>query len=113
MSLKKLGEIIAMYEQALDIIAHLDDDRFAFLMSRNTKEGTLNEVEKIISSVSDSIFATSQGATKITLSAGFIVKIPAKSLEDSLLDAKKVAERAKNSGGNRVAQLRDQVDTFR
>lgn len=110
---KKLGEIIAMYEQALDIFAHLDDDRFAFLMSRNTKEGALNEVEKIISSVSDSIFATSQGATKITLSAGFIVKIPAKSLEDSLLDAKKVAERAKNSGGNRVAQLRDQVDTFR
>lgn len=110
---KKLGEIIAMYEQALDIIAHLDDDRFAFLMSRNTKEGALNEVEKIISSVSDSIFATSQGAIKITLSAGFIVKIPAKSLEDSLLDAKKVTERAKNSGGNRVAQLRDQVDTFR
>ncbi|MDO9207758.1 MAG: diguanylate cyclase [Sulfuricurvum sp.] len=110
---KKLGEIIAMYEQPLDIIAHLDDDRFAFLMSRNTKESALSEVEKIISSVSDSIFATSQGAIKITLSAGFIVKIPAKSLEDSLLDVKKVTERAKNSGGNRVAQLRDQVDTFR
>lgn len=110
---KKLGEIIAMYEQPLDIIAHLDDDRFAFLMARKNKDTALSETEKIVSSVRDSIFATTQGATKITLSAGFILKIPAKSLDDSLLDAKKVAEKAKNSGGNRVAQLRDQVDSFR
>jgi len=73
----------------------------------------LSDVEKIISSVSDSIFATSQGATKITLSAGFIVKLPAKSLKVSLHDAKKVMEKAKESGGNRVAQLREHVDVFR
>ena len=110
---KKLGEILAMYEQPLDSIAHLDDDCLAFLMSRKSKEGALSDVEKIISSVSDSIFATSQGATKITLSAGFIVKLPAKSLKVSLHDAKKVMEKAKESGGNRVAQLREQVDAFR
>lgn len=110
---KKLGEIIAMYEQPLDSIAHLDDDCLAFLMSRKTKEGALSEVEKIISSVSESIFATSQGATKITLSAGFILKAPAKSLEISLHDAKLVMEKAKESGGNRVAQLREHVDVFR
>ncbi len=110
---KKLGEILAMYEQPLDSIAHLDDDCLAFLMSRKSKEGALSDVEKIISSVSDSIFATTQGATKITLSAGFTVKAPSKSLQVSLNDAKKVMEKAKESGGNRIAQLREHVDVFR
>jgi diguanylate cyclase (GGDEF)-like protein len=102
---KKLANIITLYAQPLDIVAHLDDDRFSFLLSRKDKRSALSEIEKIIATVADSIFTTSKGAVKITLSAGFILKSPAKSLESSLTDAKKIIEKAKELGGNRIAQL--------
>lgn len=110
---KKLSTIIAMYEQPMDVIAHLDDDRFAFLMSRNDKKIALSDAEKIVSSVKDSVFTSSKGALKITLSAGFILKLPAKTLEDSLTDAKKVVQRAKELGGNRVTQFHELAEAFR
>jgi len=102
---KKLANIITLYEQPMDIVAHLDDDCFSFLLSRKDKKSALLEIEKIVSTVADSVFTSSQGAIKITLSAGFILKVPAKSLEDSLIDAKKVVEKAKELGGNCIAQL--------
>ncbi|MCX6074787.1 MAG: diguanylate cyclase [Campylobacterales bacterium] len=102
---KKLANVITLYEQPMDIVAHLNDDRFSFLLSRKDKKNALAEIEKIVSTVADSIFTTSKGALKITLSAGFILKVPAKSLEDSLIDAKKIVEKAKELGGNCIAQL--------
>jgi len=110
---KKLADILSMYEQPLDILAHLDNNRFAFLMARNSKDLALNEAEKIVESVKESIFTTQQGIHKITLSGGIILKIPSKTLEESLLDVVKLVEKAKESGGNRIAQLRDKADMFR
>jgi GGDEF domain-containing protein len=110
---KKLSEILAMYEQPLDVIAHLENDCFTFVMARNSKESALNEAEKIIASVSESLFLTALGIEKITLSGGIMLKIPSKTLEESLIDAEKLVEKAKESGGNRVAQLRDKVNSYR
>jgi GGDEF domain-containing protein len=110
--LKKLGTIISMYEQASDVAAHLDDDSFAFLLSRNDKKIALSEIYKIISSVNDSVFTSSKGALKITLSAGFILKVPSKSLDDSLIDAKKITKRAKELGGNRIMQQHEVQENF-
>ncbi len=110
---KKLADIFTMYEQPLDVIAHLDDNRFAFIMARSSKDLALSEAENIVQSVKDSIFTTQQGIEKITLSGGISLKIPSKTLEESLPDVAKLVEKAKESGGNRIAQLRDKADKFR
>lgn len=110
---KKLSDILSMYEQPLDILAQLDDNRFAFVMSRNSKDLALSEAEKIVASVNDSIFTTQQGTQKITLSGAIVLKIPSKTLEEALSDVGKLVEKAKELGGNRIAQLRDKADMFR
>jgi GGDEF domain-containing protein len=103
---KKLGEIISMYEQPLDVIAHMEDDRFAFLLSRNSKQLALQECETIVQSIQESGFSAELGPIKITVSAGFLLKPPSKSIEETVEDAIKLIEKAKENGGNRVAQIR-------
>lgn len=110
---KKLGEIISMYEQPLDVIAHLDNDRLVFILSRNSKDVALSECDKIVETAGESTFSISQGIINITLSAGFLLKTPTKSLDEAIEDAYKLIEKAKETGGNRVAQLRDRVDSYR
>ncbi|HQS66099.1 MAG TPA: diguanylate cyclase [Sulfuricurvum sp.] len=110
---KKIGDIISMYEQPMDVIAQLDNHNFVFVMSRNSKDTALSDAEKIVHSVYDSAFSTSKGPIKVSLSGGILLKAPASALESSILDAHKVIEKAKESGGNRVAQLREKSDHFR
>ncbi len=110
---KKIGEIMSMYEQPMDVVAQLDNNNFAFVMARNSKDTALSDAEKIIHSVHDSVFTTSKGSIKVTLSGGILLKTPASSLESSIADAQKVTAKAKESGGNRVAQLREKADSFR
>lgn len=110
---KKLGEIFSLYEQPLDIVAHLDDDHIVFVMSRNSKQIALEDCEKILHTVEASGFSTAKGVSKITLSGGFLLKIPVKSLDEAIEDALKLIVKAKENGGNRIAQLRERVDSFR
>jgi GGDEF domain-containing protein len=110
---KKLGEIITMYEQPLDVIAQLETNQFVFIMSRSSKDAALSDAEKIVHSVHDSSFNTAKGAIKITLSGGILLKTPASTLESAIDDAKKIAIKSKESGGNRVAQLREKADNYR
>lgn len=109
---KKLGDILNMYEQPLDVIAHMDNDRIVFLMSRNSKQLALQEAEKIVHTVEESTFSTSQGPIKITLSGGFLLKPPAKSIDEAVEDALKLIEKGQESGGNRVIQHRNRNDSF-
>lgn len=106
---KKLGEIISMYEQSTDVIGHMDDDRLIFLMSRSTKNGAFNECEKIIHSVEESSFSTSQDILKLTLSAGFLLKPPAKSIEEAAREALLLVERSQSNGGNQISQIRERA----
>lgn len=110
---RKLGEILSMYEQPFDVIGHLDNNTFAFLMARSSKDTALGDAEKIISSVAESVFPISSGAIKITLSGGFLLKVPSKTLEEALGDAAKISAKAKDAGGNRIAQLRESAGVFR
>ncbi|MDD5158633.1 MAG: diguanylate cyclase [Sulfuricurvum sp.] len=103
---KKLGDMISLYEQPLDVIAHMEDDRIAFLLSRNSKQLALQECETIVQSVQESSFNAELGPIKITLSAGFLLKPPSKSIDETVEDAAKLIEKAKENGGNRVAQIR-------
>lgn len=110
---KKLGDILTMYQQPLDVIAHTDDDHLVFLMSRSTKQAALEESEKIIHSVAESIFNTAEGNIKITLSAGFLLKPPSKSIDDAVEEAQVLIQKAQENGGNQVVQLRQRSDSFR
>lgn len=110
---KKIGDIITLYEQPLDVIAHLDNNQFVFIMSRNSKDSALSDAEKIVHSVHDSSFNTAKGAIKITLSGGILLKAPASTLESAIADADKVVAKSKESGGNRIAQLREKADQYR
>lgn len=110
---RKIGEILSMYEQPQDVIAHLDDNRFVFIMSRSSKDIALSEAEKIVASVHESMFNTDQGTIKVSMSAGFMLKAPNKSIEESIADASKLVDISKENGGNRVAQLRDRTDSYR
>lgn len=110
---KKIAEMIVLYEQPLDITAHLDNGRILFLLSRNSKQSALSDCEKIIHTVEESNFNTSQGKTKVTMSAGFILKTPAKSIDEAIEDTLKLIQKAQQNGGNRVAQLRDKADSYR
>ena len=110
---KKLADIITMYEQPLDVIAQLDNNQFVFVMSRSSKDAALNDAEQIVHSVHDSSFNTAKGAIKITLSGGILLKTPASTLESAIDDAKKIAVKSQESGGNRVAQLREKADNYR
>ncbi len=110
---RKLGEILSMYEQPFDVIGHLENNTFAFLMARSTKDTALGDAEKIISSVAESVFPISTGAIKITLSGGFLLKVPSKTLEEALGDAAKISVKAKDTGGNRIAQLRESASVFK
>lgn len=109
---KKIADILSMYEQPLDVIGHLENNSFAFLLARNSKDVALSETEKIVASINDSVFVTNEGTIKITVSAGFTLKAPAKSLEESLQTVSKIVQKAKEAGGNRVAQLRDGLDSY-
>ena len=102
-----------MYEQPLDITAQLDDDHIVCVLSRNSKQSAMEDCEKILHSIEESSFNTEKGLMKITLSAGFLLKIPVKSIEEAIDDALKLVEKAKESGGNRIAQLRDRADSYR
>lgn len=110
---KKLAEILSMYEQPHDIVGHLDNNSFAFIMTRSSKEYALGDAEKIVASIHDSIFQTLQGSIKITVSGGLLLKVSSKSLENTLVDAGKILSKAKEAGGNRVAQLREGADKYR
>ncbi|MDD2780652.1 diguanylate cyclase [Sulfuricurvum sp.] len=107
---KKLGDILNMYEQPLDVIAHIDNDRLIFLMSRNSKQLAFQEAEKIIHTVEESSFSTAKGPIKITLSGGFLLKPPAKSIDEATTEAIALIEKAKEIGGNRIAQQRDRKE---
>ncbi len=108
-----MGEIVSLYEQPFDVIAQTEDDHLVFILSRNTKNTALEECEHIVRSVEEAVFTTSRGALRITLSAGFLLKIPVKGIEEGIEEGIKLIEKAKEAGGNRVAQLRDRADSFR
>jgi GGDEF domain-containing protein len=104
---RKLGEMLSMYEQSHDILAHLEDDTLVFLLSRGSKESALDECNRFIEAVRLSSFATAQGVIKISLSGGFILKAPIKTLEESIDDVRKILAKAIEKGGNQVSQIRD------
>lgn len=106
--LKKVGFMLSLYRQHNDVIARLDHNQFAIILSRPSKAGAFNDCELIRKSVEDTPFKTSDGQKfAITLSGGFVQKLSTQSLEEVITKANKVLTMSIQHGGNRIAQLRD------
>jgi diguanylate cyclase (GGDEF)-like protein len=106
--LKKVGFMLSLYRQHNDVIARLDHNQFAIILSRPSKTAAFNDCELIRKSVEDTPFKTSDGQTlAITLSGGFVQKQSTQSLEEVITMANKVLTKSIQHGGNRIAQLRD------
>jgi len=110
--MKKLADMISLYEKPLDIIAHFDNDRFAFVMARTTKKAALDDAEHIVKAVKEGGFMTSKGTIHLSLSAGFLSKTPIKSLDQTLEEGSKLIAVAKENGGGRVAQQREGAEPY-
>jgi len=106
--LKKVAFTISLHEQSADVIARVDYNQFALILSRASKEIALKDIEMIQQSISEIKFKSqSTGVVKVTVSGGYVIKPNNKTLEESLREAKKVLGHAKANGGNKISQLRD------
>ena len=111
--LKKISFIISLYEQPTDVIARIDYDQFAVILSRDSKEKALNDCESIRKSIEEAVFKDPKGGKiPFTLSGGFVIKQSNKSLDDAISQAKEILKTAKANGQNRIAQIRDHAEKF-
>ena len=111
--LKKISFIISLYEQPTDVIARIEYDQFAIILSRETKTKAFNDCDAMRKSIEETVFNNPQGgAVVFTLSGGFFIKPNNKSLEDAIVQAKEILQTAKANGKNRVAQIRDHAERF-
>jgi len=105
---KKVSFMLSLYRQRNDLIARIDHNQFAILLSRPDKTSAINDCELIRKSVEEATFKTAEGQDlSVTLSGGFVQKMSTQNLDEVITKANKVLSMSIQHGGNRIAQLRD------
>jgi len=111
--LKKISFILSLYEQPADVIARIEYDQFAVILSRDTKDKAFADCEDMRKSIEETVFTNPQGGEiPFTLSGGFLIKQNNKSLDGCVTYAKELLQTAKTNGKNRIAQIRDHAEKF-
>lgn len=106
--LKKIAYIISLHEQVADVIARTDYNQFTIILSRAKKEESFTEIDNIRKSVSELKMSSPElGEIKLTLSGGHIIKPNNLSLEEAIIQTKKVLRHAQENGKNRISQVKD------
>ncbi len=106
--LKKVAFTISLHEQSTDVIARTDYNQFTIILSRPSKEQSYKDMEIIRQSISEIKFQThDRQPIRITISGGYVIKPNNKRLDETIIQARKVLEYAKNNGKNQIAQTRD------
>lgn len=106
--LKKIAYVISLHEQVADVIARTDYNQFTIILSRAKKEESFTEIDNIRKSISELKMSSPElGEIKITLSGGHIIKPNNLSLEEAIIQAKKVLRHAQENGKNRISQVKD------
>jgi len=106
--LKKVAFTISLHEQSADVIARIDYNQFAIILSRASKEMAFKDVDIIRQSISEIKFKSqATGAVTVTVSGGYVIKPNNKTLDEATREAKKALVHAKEHGGNRISQIRD------
>lgn len=105
--LKKVAQTLKMYAKATDNIAIIDSF-FILVMVRSKKDNFIDEANKIIQTISELKFSFERfGTLNLTMSGGLFTKPNHMLLDDSIKEARKLLDLAKQSGGNRIAQTED------
>ncbi|MGE4418757.1 MAG: diguanylate cyclase [Sulfurimonas sp.] len=106
--LKKVAFTISLHKQSADVVARTDYNQFTVILSRENKEQSFKDADIIRQSISELKLSTPElGAIKIKLSGGFVIKPNHVSLEEAIKQAKKILEHAKDTGGDKISQVRD------
>ena len=106
--LKKVAFTVSLHEQAADVIARVDYNQFAIILSRSSKDQAYKDIDIIRQSIAEIKFKSpATGAIVVTVSGGYVVKPNNVTLDESLRESKKVLEKAKEHGGNKVYQIKD------
>lgn len=109
---KKLAHVVSLYEDPLDVSAHLEDDTIVFILARSSKNDALQTCEHIVETFAHTPVLFSTGTQKATLSGGFLLKAPSQSLDNTIDEARKLLAIALENGGNKIAQLRPKGDMY-
>jgi len=109
---KKLANVISLYEEPLDVSAHLEDDTVVLILARSSKKEAIEACENLVETFAQTPALLSRGTEKVTLSGGFLLKAPSQSLDDAIDEARKLLAIALENGGNKVAQLRPKGDMY-
>lgn len=106
---KKVAYTISLHEHSGDVIARTEYKQFTLIFSRPIKEQLFKDIELIRQSIADIHLAssTTKEVVKITVSGGFIIKPNHSPLEESIKKAKTLLENAKNTGTNKILQVKD------
>jgi len=106
--LKKVAFTISLHEQSADVIARIDYNQFAIILSRASKEMSYKDIDIIRQSISEIKFKSPlTGTVVVTVSGGYIIKPNNITLDESIREAKKILLHAQQHGGNRISQIRD------
>ena len=106
--LKKVAFTISLHEQSADVIARIDYNQFAVILSRASKEMAFKDMDIIRQSISEIKFKSkATGSIVVTVSGGYVIKPNNTTLDESTREAKKALTHAKEHGGNRISQIRD------
>jgi diguanylate cyclase (GGDEF)-like protein len=106
--LKKIAYIISLHEQVADVIARTDYNKFTIILSRAKREESFTEIDSIRKNISELKMSSPElGEIKITVSGGHIIKPNNLSLEEAIIQAKKVLRHAQENGKNRISQVKD------
>lgn len=108
----KLANVISLFEEPLDVSAHLEDDTVVFILARSSKKEAIEACENLVETFAKTPALLSTGTQKVTLSGGFLLKPPSQSLDAAIDEARKLLAIALENGGNKVAQLRPKGDMY-
>lgn len=105
--LKKVAQTLKMYAKTTDNIAIIDSF-FVLVMIRSKKDSFIDEANKIVQTISELKFSFERfGTLDLTISGGLFYKPNHMLLDDSIKEAKRLLDLAKQSGGNRIARTED------
>ncbi|MDT8338963.1 MAG: diguanylate cyclase [Sulfurimonas sp.] len=108
--LKKVAFTASLHKQSADVIARTDYNQFTVVLSRESKELSYKDADIIRQSVSElKLTSPELGPIEIKLSGGFVIKPNHVSLEEAIKQAKKVLDYAKETGGDKISQIKDLV----
>ncbi len=109
--LKKVAFTISLHEQTTDIIARIDYNQFAVILSRADKEQCFKDIELIKQSISEiTLNLPDKESDTVTVSGGFIIKHKNTHLEEALKQAQELLKRAKENGKNKIFQTKDMIE---